>query len=152
MVRFNKLKLYLLAGEAKPGGVIGAMLSPYLFSNNMSDFCKRFNDQTKEYNSGIWLPVSVSCDVLNKTYTFIVKPLSISLFLLSSFLNHVRLDLVFLYDIVCFYSDVYKMDLYRSALIVLSLLKSFRRKTFVVSIADSLKRKLQDCFLNKKNS
>lgn len=135
MIRFNILKIFISANEAKPGGNIGAMLSPYLFSTNMSDFCKRFNEQTKDYLLGVILSVVLNCDIIDKTYTFIIKPLSITMFIIYFFAFSKKLSILFVYDLIKFFNMFYKIDLYHSALIIFSVIKSFRRRTAIFSIA-----------------
>jgi hypothetical protein len=141
MVRFNTLKIFIIANEAKPGGNIGAMLSPYLFSTNMNDFCKRFNEQSKDYLD-VYLSVILYCDIIDKTYTFIIKPLSITMFISYLFNLNNKLILLNIYDMIKFFNYFYKIDLYFSALIIFSVIKSFRRRTFLFYSAEFLKKKI----------
>lgn len=143
MLRFNTLKIYVLAGEAKPGGTIGAMLSPYLFSVNMSDFCKKFNEQSKDFSVGVWLPVMLKCDTVNKTYTFFIKPFAFSMFITTSFLQKRKVDIGFLFDLVCFYSKIYKLDLYRSSLLIFSLLKTIKKRFSIINFSDFILDRLK---------
>lgn len=141
MIRFNNLKIYILATEAKPGGNIGAMLSPYLFSVNMSDFCKKFNEQSKDYLNSVWLPVLLYCDIVDKYYTFKIKNISIALIL-----NHMftigKLNILNLYDLVKYYSFIYQLSMYKSSLLIFSIIKTFKKKYMVIFLADSLKQKI----------
>lgn len=125
MVRYNNLKILLNAGEAKPGGVLGATLSPYLFSANMSDFCKKFNENTKDYVGGFPLVVLIKCDVVEKTYSFFIKkPILIVLYdSIRRAYEHgefIRFDLLLLYDIICLISYFYGFTLYRAARLLFS--------------------------------
>lgn len=128
MIRFNKLKIFINATEAKPGGNIGAMLSPYLYSTNMSDFCKRFNEQTKDYNSTIICPVVLFCDISDRSYTFYIKVLAISMFINYFFSLSRQLSILNIYDLVCFFADKYNIAKYRSALIIFAMFRGFKRK------------------------
>lgn len=53
----NKLKMQLPAGQATPGQKVGQALGP--FGLNLMEFCKRFNDGTKN-NIGDIIPVEVT--------------------------------------------------------------------------------------------
>jgi len=53
----NKLKMQLPAGQATPGQKVGQALGPY--GLNLMEFCKRFNDGTKN-NIGDIIPVEVT--------------------------------------------------------------------------------------------
>lgn len=133
MVRYNNLKIFINVGEAKPGGNIGAMLSPYLFSTNMLDFCKKFNDMTQEYNNGVPLNVKVFCDTVDKTYSFFIKLPNITLvyyyFSKDSFLNNSKkLNILNLFDLIKYASFVYGLSLYISAKIIFGIIKSFRKR------------------------
>jgi large subunit ribosomal protein L11 len=43
------------AASAKPGPAIGQALGP--LGLNMAEFCKQFNDRTKQYDKDVPLPV-----------------------------------------------------------------------------------------------
>lgn len=141
MVRFNSLKIFINANEAKPGGNIGAMLSPYLFSSNMMDFCKRFNEQSKDYLNIINIPVFLYTNSIDKTYTFIIKNLSISLFIIFYLALNIKIEILFLFDLVLFYSKIYKISLFQSSLIIFSSLRSFKKKFSILKMFNSLKNK-----------
>jgi ribosomal protein L11 len=96
VIRFNNLKIFILVNEAKPGGLIGSMLSPYLYSVNMNDFCKKFNELTKDYLAGIWLCVNIFSDVLDRSYYFLIKNLSVNLLINGIFDNYGKLYLIIL--------------------------------------------------------
>ncbi len=125
MVRYNNLKILLNAGEAKPGGILGATLSPYLFSANMSDFCKKFNENTKDYLEGFPLAVLIKCDIVEKTYSFFIKK-PILVILYNQFRcaykqgEFERFDLLILYDIICLLSYFYEFTLYKAARLLFS--------------------------------
>ena len=74
----RKVRLMVGAGGAKPGPAIGQALGP--LGLNMAEFCKQFNDKTKEYEKDIPLPVELSA-FSNRTFTFVVKTPPTSWFL-----------------------------------------------------------------------
>lgn len=141
MVRFNTLKIFINANEAKPGGNIGAMLSPYLFSVNMTDFCKRFNEQSKDFVNAVYIPVYLYTDNVDKTYTFFLKNLAIGMFLIYYLTSNNKISLLFLYDLVIYYANLYKLSLYRSTLIIFSSLKSFSKRVSVITFANLFYKK-----------
>ena len=65
----NTVKIQISAGKATPAPPVGPALAQY--GINMSEFCQRFNDATKE-QIGFTIPVEVSI-YEDKTYTFKVK-------------------------------------------------------------------------------
>jgi hypothetical protein len=148
MVRYNKLKIFILAGEAKPGGTIGAMLSPYLFSANMSDFCKKFNDLSKDYSSGVYLPVKIYCDTLSKTYSFFLKGPSLPLLLNYFFSNKVSLTVLEFYDLVLYCHNVYGFDMVLSSFIMLGVLRSYRRNKRFFFCGECIGKKLIELKFN----
>lgn len=131
LVRYNRLKIIIGACEAKPGGSIGATLSPYLFSANMTDFCKKFNEATQLYEVGFPLCVEIFCDVVEKNYSFLIKKPS-----LTYFIRKLRMDLratqlfsfLNLYDLAMFFSNHFKISRYSASLF---LLKALRHKELV---------------------
>ena len=66
----RKVRLRVASGNAKPGPAIGQALGP--LGLNMADFCKQFNDRTKDYVKNIDLPVTLSA-FSNRTFEFEVK-------------------------------------------------------------------------------
>lgn len=52
------VRLRVGAGAAKPGPAIGQALGP--LGLNMAEFCKQFNDRTKNYEKDVPLPVELS--------------------------------------------------------------------------------------------
>lgn len=95
LIRFNNLKIILSVLEAKPGGILGAMLSPYLFSTNMNDFCKKFNIQIAIYETTVYVTVFFFCDISEKLYTFFIKGIPLSVFYIYQFLNFKKLTINF---------------------------------------------------------
>ena len=63
------VKLQIEAGKANPSPPVGTALGPT--GVNMMNFCKEFNDRTKE-QAGYKLPVVISI-FKDKTFTFVVK-------------------------------------------------------------------------------
>jgi large subunit ribosomal protein L11 len=63
------IKLQAPAGQASPAKGIGPALGPHGVS--AADFCKQFNDKTKDQN-GLILPVVISI-YKDKTFSFIIK-------------------------------------------------------------------------------
>jgi len=74
----RRVRLKIGAGSAKPGPAIGQALGP--LGLNMADFCKQFNEKTKNYEKDIPLPVELSA-FSNRTFTFLVKTPPTSWFL-----------------------------------------------------------------------
>lgn len=142
MIRYNRLKIYVLATEAKPGGNIGAMLSPYLFSTNMGDFCKKFNEITKDYLNTVWLPVFLYTDIVEKQYSFFIKPISISMFILDYYEVNRKISIGFLYDLVLYCSKTLSMNVYKMSLVILSILKGFLKRYWKIRIFDELEVKV----------
>jgi len=144
LIRFNNLKIILSVLEAKPGGILGAMLSPYLFSTNMNDFCKRFNNQTQNYESTVYLTVIFFCDISEKLYTFFIKGIPLSVFYVYRFLTHKRLSVNFLYDLSVYLVQREKINIYFSACIIFSILRSFKkRRVLLFFYKKQLKKKIK---------
>ena len=66
-----KVRVYCLAGNAKPSPKIGQALGP--LGINMMQFCKEFNDRTQEYHGEVPMRVVLKA-YHDRTFTFIVKP------------------------------------------------------------------------------
>lgn len=64
------VRLRVGAGAAKPGPAIGQALGP--LGLNMAEFCKQFNDATKNYEKDVPIPVLLSA-FNNRTFKFEVK-------------------------------------------------------------------------------
>ncbi len=66
----SQIKLQVMAGSANPSPPVGPALGQK--GLNIMDFCKQFNDKTKDYKKGIPLPVVI--DVYSdRTFEFIIK-------------------------------------------------------------------------------
>ena len=65
----NTVKLQISAGKATPAPPVGPALAQY--GLNISEFCQRFNDATKE-QIGFTIPVEISI-YEDRTYDFKVK-------------------------------------------------------------------------------
>ncbi|MSR77049.1 MAG: 50S ribosomal protein L11 [Candidatus Omnitrophica bacterium] len=73
----TKIKLQIPGGQANPAPPIGPALGQH--GVNIMDFCKKFNDQSKD-RPGIILPVLLTV-YKDKSFTFIIKtpPVAIAL-------------------------------------------------------------------------
>lgn len=74
----RKVRLRIDAGAAKPGPAIGQALGP--LGLNMADFCKQFNEHTKNHQPGVPLPVELTA-YANRTFSFKTKSPPTSWFL-----------------------------------------------------------------------
>ena len=63
------IRLYCPAGSANPAPPVGPALGQH--GLNIMDFCKKFNDQTKNID-GLTLPVVITA-YEDRTFTFIIK-------------------------------------------------------------------------------
>lgn len=61
------IRLVCMAGKAAPSPAIGQALGP--LGLNMMQFCKEFNDRTKDYVENIPLPVDLTA-MPNRTFKF----------------------------------------------------------------------------------
>jgi len=118
------------------------MLSPYLFSANMTDFCKKFNEITKDYLNTVWVPVSLYTDVVEKHYIFYIKAISISMLILYYYETNKELTISFLYDVMLYSSKTYSLTKYKASLLVLSILKGFVKSHMKIRISDYMKIKV----------
>jgi len=141
LVRVNNLKIELLAADAKPGGIIGAMLSPYLFSANMNDFCKKFNEQTKDYESDIFLTVEIWAETVEKIYTFKIKILSVGRFILYFLVMFKRFTIFNFYDLILYYTKIYMMSFYKLTILILSVLRAIKRRKFKIKFVPYIFKK-----------
>ena len=66
----RKVRLLVGAGSAKPGPGIGQALGP--LGLNMADFCKQFNEVTKNHEKDVPIPVDLSA-FSNRSFTFVTK-------------------------------------------------------------------------------
>ena len=71
-------RLRLIAGKAQPSPAIGQALGP--LGVNMVEFCKQFNDRTKEVEKGLALPVVINV-YKDRSFDFIVKSTPASILL-----------------------------------------------------------------------
>ena len=69
------------AGQASPGSALGPALGQHGVA--IQDFCKQFNDQTKDQESGMTIPVVISV-YKDRSFTFIVKTPPASYLLLKA--------------------------------------------------------------------
>ena len=74
----STVRIYCLAGNAKPSPKIGQALGP--LGINMMQFCKEFNDRTQEYNGDVPMRVILKAYV-DRSFSFIVKPPPTSYFI-----------------------------------------------------------------------
>ena len=58
VVLTRTVRLRIGAGSAKPGPAIGQALGP--LGLNMAEFCKQFNDQTKDFEKDVPVPVTLA--------------------------------------------------------------------------------------------
>ena len=58
----RQVRLRIGAGTAKPGPAIGQALGP--LGLNMAEFCKQFNDVTKDFEKEVPVPVKFSGEKL----------------------------------------------------------------------------------------
>ena len=66
----DNVKLQVKAGEANPAPPIGPTLGQY--GVNIVDFCKQFNDRTKDVEKGLVLPVVLTV-FADRTFSFVIK-------------------------------------------------------------------------------
>ena len=142
MVRYNNLKIFINANEAKLGGNIGAMLSPYLFSNNLLEFCKQFNEMTNLFNSNIILNVKIYVDIIEKIYSYFVNLPSVVL-IFNFFLKlNKKLSILNLYDVLKYISYIYNISIFKSFFIGLGILKSFVKKRVYLDFKNVFLKKI----------
>lgn len=72
------VKIYCLAGNAKPSPKIGQALGP--LGINMMQFCKEFNDRTQEFNPDIPMRVILKA-YIDRSFNFVIKPPPTTFFL-----------------------------------------------------------------------
>jgi len=66
----TKVKLQVPAGSANPAPPVGPALGQH--GLNIQDFCKQFNDKTKDVEKGLALPVVINV-YKDRSFDFIVK-------------------------------------------------------------------------------
>ena len=64
------IKLQIMAGAANPSPPVGPALGQH--GVNIMDFCKAFNDKTKDLEKGIKIPVVITV-LEDRSFTFITK-------------------------------------------------------------------------------
>ncbi len=70
-MQFKQIKLQIPAGQANPAPPIGPALGQA--GVNIMDFCKKFNDATKGEKPGLVLPVIITVNLKDRSFTFIIK-------------------------------------------------------------------------------
>ena len=66
----TQVKLQVPAGSANPAPPVGPALGQH--GLNIQDFCKQFNDKTKDIEKGLAMPVVINV-YKDRTFDFIVK-------------------------------------------------------------------------------
>ena len=74
----NQVKLQVPAGSANPAPPVGPALGQH--GLNIQDFCKQFNDKTKDIEKGLALPVVINI-YNDRSFDFIVKSTPASILL-----------------------------------------------------------------------
>lgn len=69
--QFKQIKLQIPAGQANPAPPIGPALGQA--GVNIMDFCKKFNDATKGEKPGLLLPVVITVNLKDRSFTFVIK-------------------------------------------------------------------------------
>ncbi len=65
-----KINLQIPAGQATPAPPVGPALGEHKL--NIMDFCKKFNEATKDETPGVIIPVVISV-YMDRTFSFILK-------------------------------------------------------------------------------
>lgn len=65
------LKLQIPAGGANPSPPVGPALGQA--GVNIMDFCKQFNDATKDLEKGLPIPVIITVNPKDRSFTFVTK-------------------------------------------------------------------------------
>ncbi len=68
---FKFIKLQIPAGQANPAPPIGPALGQA--GVNIMDFCKKYNEYTKDEKPGLVLPVVITVNTKDRSFSFIVK-------------------------------------------------------------------------------
>ena len=74
----TQVKLQVLAGSANPAPPVGPALGQH--GLNIQDFCKQFNDKTKNVEKGLVLPVVINI-YKDRSFDFVVKSTPASILL-----------------------------------------------------------------------
>lgn len=75
------IKLQIEAGKANPSPPIGPALGQHGIP--IAEFCKAFNDRTKDHEPGLLLPVAISV-AKDRSYTFVIKSPPASVLILKA--------------------------------------------------------------------
>ncbi|MDX1918882.1 MAG: 50S ribosomal protein L11 [Candidatus Caenarcaniphilales bacterium] len=65
------LKLQIPAGQANPAPPIGPALGQA--GVNIMEFCKQFNDKTKDKKPGMVYPVVITVNTKDRSFSFVIK-------------------------------------------------------------------------------
>lgn len=82
--------MFIEAGEAKSGPPLGPILGQYQIDIN--NFCKDFNEKTKNYFKGIPLPVVIFKVANSKSYTLLIKKPTVW-FLVTQFIPELAINM-----------------------------------------------------------
>ena len=74
----TQVKLQVPAGSANPAPPVGPALGQH--GLNIQDFCKQFNDRTKDNEKGLALPVIINV-YKDRSFDFVIKSTPASIFL-----------------------------------------------------------------------
>ena len=74
----TQVKLQVPAGSAKPAPPVGPALGQH--GLNIQDFCKQFNDRTKDNEKGLALPVIINV-YKDRSFDFVIKSTPASILL-----------------------------------------------------------------------
>ena len=77
----TQVKLQVPAGAANPAPPVGPALGQH--GLNIQDFCKQFNDKTKDAEKGMALPVVINV-YKDRTFDFVIKSAPASALLLKA--------------------------------------------------------------------
>ncbi len=77
----TQVKLQVPAGSANPAPPVGPALGQH--GLNIQDFCKQFNDQTKDLEKGLAMPVVINV-YKDRSFDFIVKSTPASVLILKA--------------------------------------------------------------------
>lgn len=75
------IKLQVKAGEANPSPPVGPALGQH--GVNIMDFCKAFNERTKDMEKGLPVPVEITV-YADRSYTFVTKSTPAAILILKA--------------------------------------------------------------------
>jgi large subunit ribosomal protein L11 len=120
-----QLKSTVEAQEAKTAPPLGPLLAQ--FKLEMLKVCKELNEKTKNYESGVPLPVKIDIDEL-KAYEIYIGPPTIN-FLYDQLKNEKEFTILLFYDLLRLVSVYHKIEIKKSMVLeVLSTLSSMKVK------------------------